>query len=51
MYSNVQSLILVREGENIPTNWWDLVYKTMVEILNAISDKLTGQYVTVYNLI
>ena len=45
MYSNIQSIIMYREGENFiwfinPTNWWD-----MVEILDAISHKLSGQKV------
>jgi len=46
MYSHLQSFKMCREGENYiwfinPTNWWD-----MVEIFDAISHKLSGQYPT-----
>ena len=54
MYSNVQSIphqlvgnvrLTPVEGENYilfinPTNWWD-----MVEIIDATSHRLSGQYV------
>jgi len=36
---------MYREGENNPTNWWDLVYKIMVKNIDAIGYKLSGQYV------
>ena len=36
---------MYREGENNPTNWWDLVYKNMIENIDTISHKLSGQYV------
>ena len=39
MYSNVQSLKIYREREIL------LVYKNVVEIIDAISHKLSGQYV------
>ena len=51
MYSNVQSLKMYREGENYiwfinPTNWWD-----MVEIIHAISHKMSGRCVRLNGLI
>jgi len=39
MYSNVQSLKMYKERKIF------LVYKNVVEIIDAISHKLSGQYV------
>jgi len=45
MYSNVQSYKMYREGENRPPIGGELVYKNVVEIIDAISHKLSGQSV------
>jgi len=42
MYSNVK---MTREGKNRPPIGGVLNYKNMVEIIHAISHKLSGQFV------